>query len=303
MNEDRLLKIIKEKVGEEFIGDDVAFIKWGDEFLLYTVDVLVENVHFKKDWDPYMIGWKTVSVNVSDISAKGGNPLYCLVSLGIKGEEDGFLEKLYEGIRDASEEFGLKVVGGNLSYSRDIFIDLFMVGVSPRRIERGGFEKGEKVVLYGNLGMSRAGLEVLLEGKDRDKWSDIIDIHFKPKTSYYIREHIRKYATASIDISDGLVIDLYRMVERGKYGINLHKDKVERIIKDPLKRYCKHKGCDPLEYVLYGGEDYAVIFTQKKSEPLPTGAEVIGEVVEERAVLLDGKPLERKGFDHFEKNY
>ena len=93
------------------------------------------------------------------------------------------------------------------------------------------------------------------------------------------------------------------MVERGKYGINLHKDKVERIIKDPLKIYCEHKGRDPLDYVLYGGEDYAVVFTQKRSEPLPAGAEVIGEVVEERAVFLDRKPLEKRGFDHFQKNY
>jgi len=165
MNEDTLIRIIKEKIGEKSIGDDVAFIEWGDRFLLYTVDVLVENVHFLRNWDPYMLGWKAISVNISDISAKGGDPLYCLVSLGIRKEDRGFIERLYDGIRDASDKYHVKVVGGNLSSSQNTFIDVFMVGLSTRKVERGKFKIGDAVAIYGNLGLSRAGLEVLLEEK------------------------------------------------------------------------------------------------------------------------------------------
>ncbi len=302
MKEQKLINLIKEIIRNGYIGDDVAFIDDGKGYILLTVDCAVENRHFIREWNPRSVGWKIVSANVSDITAKGGKPLFLLVSLGLAEYDEEWVGELYRGIREACEFYDCRVVGGNISSSENTFIDIFALGRAKRKVERGGAEYGDKVVLYGNLGMSRAGLEVLLgkvglpEGEYRER---LIDAHFKPKTAYDIRDHIERYATSSIDVSDGLVIDLFRMTEAGNYRINIESERLLKVAEKELKEYCLSAGKDVKEYLLYGGEDYAVVFTQKESDPLPAGAEVIGGVEEGKGVTLDGKPLEIRGFDHF----
>ncbi len=302
MRESEIIDLIKKITQSEYIGDDVAFIKETFGYTLISVDSLVEGHHFLSEWDPYYVGWKSVSVNVSDITAKGGKPEFIAISLGLRNPNRKYLEELYKGISDSCRYYGCKILGGNISASEVNYIDIFIMGKSSRKIERGTASVGDKVVLYGNLGMSRAGLEVLL-GKvglpEGDYKERLIDAHFKPKTAYDIRDHIERYATSSIDVSDGLVIDLFRMTEAGNYRINIESERLLKVAGKELKEYCSSAGKDVKEYLLYGGEDYAVVFTQKGSDPLPAGAKVIGSVEEGKGVTLDGKPLEIRGFDHF----
>ncbi len=302
MNEEKILELIKGIIGKDYIGDDVAFIKEGDKYLLVTVDCAVEGRHFLYRWDTYLVGWKIVSANVSDITAKGGKPKYLLVSLGLRKSEEDFIKNLYRGMADACNYYGCIIVGGNLSYSPNTFIDVFLLGEAKRKVERGTGNVDEGVFLYGNLGVSRAGLEVML-GKHKiineELKNKLIMYHFKPETAFNIADHILNNASSSIDISDGLIIDLYRMVKAGNYGIELFKEALYKIIKPELFEYCKYLGTNPIDYVLYGGEDYAVVFTQDMKLPAPEGASLIGRIIEKEGVYLEGKPLPIKGFDHF----
>ena len=107
------------------IGDDTAVIKWTrDKYLLYTCDMLIEDVHFKlKSTTPFQIGWKAISRNISDIAAMGGVPRYCLVSAGLNsGLPVSFFDKLYEGMAKLAKKFKVNIVGGDTGRSEKLVI-------------------------------------------------------------------------------------------------------------------------------------------------------------------------------------
>ena len=171
-----LIKLISEKYGASDasgagalalgIGDDAALIRSDDGFIIVTADLLVENTHFRMDInEPYLLGWKSAAVNISDIAAMGGVPAYSFVSIGLPDVDVSVVEAIYDGMRDVSAKYGSVIAGGDtIASSAGIVINVTQLGTveTDRVARRDGAKPGDAVMVTNTIGDSRAGLELLL---------------------------------------------------------------------------------------------------------------------------------------------
>ncbi|RLJ71564.1 thiamine-monophosphate kinase [Hydrogenivirga caldilitoris] len=294
-----LIRRLTEILGSEVIGDDCAHLQLGNTYLLLTTDLMLEDVHFLRRYPPEAVGWKSLSVNVSDVAGNGGEPKWVLVSLMLPDLELGYIERLYTGIKKACEFYRCEVVGGNVSRGERLGIDVFLVGLSPKPVGRKGAKPGDSLFVTGTLGDSRAGLELL--SMEKEKYEDfelaLIERHLRPTARIDYVKHIQKYANASMDISDGLVADAHHICERSSVRIDIDSSKLP--FSNELLRFCEKYGKDPKDYALYGGEDYQLLFTHPKARWNPfLDMSEIGIVSEGKGVFVDGKPAEG-GYKHF----
>ncbi|SHK16148.1 thiamine-phosphate kinase [Thermocrinis minervae] len=295
-----LIERLKNLLGENIIGDDTACVSLGDVNLLLTCDLLLEDRHFKSFFPPASLGWKAISVNVSDVCANGGTPKWALVSLMVPDFEVSYIEELYEGIKRACEFYGCRVVGGNVSRSDKVGIDVFMVGIAQRFVGRSTAKVGDGVFVSGTLGDSRAGLELLLMQKDYYESFELrlIERHLRPTARIDYVKHITKYANASIDISDGLSSELWHISKRSGVKIVVEKRRIP--LSKELLLFCEKYGKDPYDYALNGGEDYQLLFTHPVHRQNPfLDMTQIGVVEEGQGVFIDGEPLKAQGYKHF----
>ena len=294
-----LIERIKGILGSDVIGDDCAHLKLGNENVLLTVDLLLEEVHFLRRYPPESVGWKALSVNVSDVVGNGGEPKWALVSLMLPDMDVSYVERLYTGIGKACEFYRCEVVGGNVARSERIGVDVFLLGTSDRPVGRGGAEPGDSLFVSGTLGDSRAGLELLkMEKRDYEAFElALIERHLRPTARIDYVKHIQKYANASMDISDGLVADAGHISDRS--GVRIDIDSSKLPLSEELLRFCEKYGKDPKDYALYGGEDYQLLFTHPKERWNPfMDMSEIGTVSEGSGVFVDGKEV-RGGYTHF----
>lgn len=275
------------------IGDDAAVLKWTrGKYLLYTCDMTVEDVHFRlKDATPFRIGWKALGRNISDIASMGGIPRYALVSAALRlGLPASFADGLYKGIRDCARMFGVNIVGGDTARSERIVLDISLIGeVEKSNLTlRNGAKPGDVVLVTGSIGGS-------LKGKHLD---------FIPRLKE-ARELVKRFRINSmIDVSDGLVLDLWRILDASKVGATLFQNAI------PLS-----KDADSFENAISDGEDFELLFTMSVKEArrffrtylrkMKTPVTLIGEIVYSkngyRLSCNDGKlrKLDPKGYVHF----
>jgi len=303
------------------IGDDCAVISVdGPEYLLLTTDLLVERVHFLRDWArPDIFGAKALAVNLSDIAACGGQPRDAFISLAVPdGTEVDWLDGFYRGMADLARKWDVNLLGGDTSGSKsDLMINVTVTGLVPPNevLFRHTARPGDVIVLTGPLGESGAGLEILLNASDlpEDVSQPLIRAHLEP------RPHIEEgrllassgACTAAIDVSDGLSSDLGHLCEDSDVGAVVFEAKLP--LREPLVRAAALMGKDQLRWVLHGGEDYVLLAAVKSEmvEEIRSRAEdrgwnflPIGEFVEGKGmelVRLDGthEPLAPRGWDHF----
>lgn len=249
------------------IGDDCAVIEAGDdECYLLSTDLLVENIHFSLKWhSPYLLGRKSLAVNLSDIAAMGGKPLFILLSIAVPSHvDDLWLEKWTKGVSDIAKQFNCVIIGGDTTKGEKLSINVVAIGVSPREkiIYRGGASPEEDIYVTGLLGGSSAGLEVLSKNLQRaGDFSQLISTHLDPKPM--VAEGLclstNMLATAMQDISDGLSTDLSHICKASSvageifYNLLPFDEKLHKIATLTSKK---------LEYyTLKGGEDYKLVFT------------------------------------------
>lgn len=311
------LSSLKEKavVG---IGDDAAAIETSPEnLLLLTTDSLVEKVHFRWDYiSAHQVGWKALAVNISDVAAMGGKPTYCLVSLCVPPDREiSLVRELYQGLKEMASLYGIGIVGGNIVRSASFILTITLLGEVKRDniILRSGAKVGDLIYVTGQLGSSSAGL-TCLERNDLKLSSEardfLINKHLRPSVRLKEGQKIarEKAATAMIDLSDGLASDLFHLGEESKVGAIIYEEKI------PISRFTKELaeelGKSSLEWALYGGEDYELLFTvppdkKKTVENLHLPVSLIGRTVDRgRGINLIkscGKQikLRDKGYDHF----
>ena len=295
-----LIERLKNILSAEEIGDDTACVNIESSNVLLTSDILLQDRHFKMSYPPQAVGWKAISVNVSDVVANGVVPLFVLVSLLLPDVDVSYVEELYRGIKSACEFYKCKVVGGNVTKSEKLGVDIFMIGITDRFVGRGGAKVGDGVFVSGTLGDSRAGLELLLMEKRvyEDFELALIERHVRPTARIDYIKHIQKYANASMDISDGLSSDVNHLAKRSNVRIEIYREKLP--ISEELSLFCKKHGKDPYEYALVGGEDYQLLFTHPPERMNPfLDMTQIGYVKEGRGVFINGVELPPMSFDHF----
>ena len=301
------------------IGDDTAAIKVsGEKLLLFTSDSLVEDVHFKWDYtSPFQVGWKALVVNISDVAAVGGNPTHCLVSLALPSDtERNLVREVYRGLKKAASEYRVGIVGGDTVRAPSFIITVSLLGEVKREniVLRSGAKPGDLIYVTGQLGSSGAGL-ACLKGPS---WE------VKPKIrQFLIEKHLMlsprlvegqkiassQIATSMIDLSDGLASDLHRLAEESKVGAVLWED--EFPIALATEQLAKVTGKSLLEWILYGGEDYELLFAvppnkkEKLKQTLSFPYTLIGEIVDrDQGIYLKkrgGKrtKIEDRGYNHF----
>ncbi|MCL4459263.1 MAG: thiamine-phosphate kinase [Chloroflexi bacterium] len=323
---DRLSKMVGYPGGEVVaaIGEDVAVIRTvADNLLLVTCDAQVENVHFRlTTTESRMLGRRALAVNLSDIAAMGGLPTYALVSLFLPpGIQVELVDQLYEGLIAEAKDFGVHIVGGNTSRSSSgLIIDITLLGeVEPEYVVyRSGARVGDSILVTGQLGHSAAGLDLLSrEGTPcPEKAANFLkECHRLPRPRLAEGRVIATSAvcTAMIDISDGLAGDLAHICEASKVGALLWLDRVP--VSAELRYAATALKIPISDYVLYGGEDYELLFTVRQGsesmiirsihDATGTMAAVIGRIVppeEGLRLQLPNGTIERlvpRSHDHF----
>ena len=283
-------------------GDDSAvFLVNGSA--VTSVDMLVENVHFRRDWSSAEdIGRKSVAVNVADIEAMGASPLVMVIALGMPAATPtAWVSQFMAGVREEAELAGVSLVGGDLTGANVITISVTVIGETAGcgPVLRSGAKVGDAVAYRGRLGWAAAGLAALLRGFRSPRAA--VDSQRHPAVVYGAgRQAAQAGAHAMIDVSDGLLGDLGHICECSGVVIELNSSAF--VPDEPVSTVAQALNTDPLSYVLTGGEDHAMAATFAP-ENVPEGWTVVGTVArssDEPAVLLDGKPYEGgQSWTHF----
>lgn len=299
----RIAEKPKRKEIVKGIGDDAAVLKLGNKLYCVTTDTLVENDHFTFKWfTPKQVGMKAIEVNVSDITAMGGTPLYILVSLVLpKDIEITVIDELYKGMRNACNKHNCEIVGGNMTHGQQLVIDIDMIGeVKKQNIcYRSDAKPGDFIFVSGDLGKSCAGLNMFLNGKKPSGY--IKKAHTEPKAKPEKVRKFLKFLNAMIDVSDGLASDITRICEQSKCGAVIYKNNI------PLHQEtifaAKQLKKDPYDFALYGGEDFELIFTVSEKNLSKVKGFLIGEIRKKKGMLIfeNGKErlITKHGYDHF----
>ncbi|MBO8143378.1 MAG: thiamine-phosphate kinase [Thermodesulfobacterium sp.] len=310
MNETEWLKYLKKYLfeGSEVVkskNEDCAVIKISkNKYLLFTTDALVEKVHFDLKYTSFFeLGKKLAISNLSDIAAMGGEPRWGLLTLGSPSPiQISWIDPLMEGIVSALKTFGAYLIGGDTVKSSAFFLNLALLGETKNPILRKGAVPGDLIFVSKPLGESSAFLRLKKEKSLEEIPDTIKKAHLSPEPEITLGKLLSKYklATSMIDISDGLLIDLWRICEENEVGAELFEEKI------PVGEFAT------LEEALSGGEDYALLFTVKKenikklqelSSKLNKKLFQIGVITEKKKIYLvkdsEKKVTSPKGFDHF----
>ena len=319
-------------------GDDAA-VTAPEGRLVSTADMLVENEDFTRDWlDWELLGRKAAAQNLADVCAMGATPHGLLVSLAVPNDTDiTDIEALYSGLFEEAEractalECTVPIIGGDLSSSKLIVIAITALGTvqEDSATLRSGARPGDSLYLAGTVGRAAAGLDLLFAGLRRDtagpELRSLIDTQLAPLPDYGALRTLGA-ASAMIDVSDGLSLDLARVAAASGVGIDLERALLDDLV-DPLLPAAEYvldsraKGVSgdaegvadsangpvmtaedlALSWVLDGGEDHGFAASASPRQDPGVGWRRIGEIRTGHDVSLDGTPVPASGFSHFGK--
>ena len=269
-------------------GDDCAVLKFdSNNYQLFTCDMIIQGVDFRKNDNLKLVGRKALAISISDIAACGGIPNYALVSLGLpKNMRVGQVDLLAKGLFDLAKEFKLNIVGGDISASDKLIVDVSMLGkVEKNKLcLRSGAKTGDIIMTTGSFGGS-------IKGKH---------LKFTPrlKEARFLVDNFR--INSMIDVSDGLIQDLGHILEQSRKGGVLYESLI------PQSKQAKG-----VEDALCSGEEFELLFTLSRQEASKIiksdkySFKVIGQIMPESFGLriIDYKnkytKLKNKGYRHF----
>jgi thiamine-monophosphate kinase len=270
MNELALVDRLRRTKGVRGIGDDCAVFRprAGEDLLLKT-DQLIEGVHFPRTMRAETMGERALARALSDIAAAGGDPRCCLVALAVpRITTERWILSFFRGLLRLGTKTGTVLVGGDLAHNDKVHCSVMVVGAVKRgkALTRAGARPGDQLYVSGRLGKP---------------W----DQKIVPRLA--LGQKLVGKATACIDLSDGLSLDLHRLCKESRVAAQL-----EHV---PLVRGAN------LERALHGGEDYELLFTLSPRAKPPAGTTRIGAIVRGTAgaVWFKGKKLAPRGYDHF----
>jgi thiamine-monophosphate kinase len=334
IGENALLEILNEFMAPRGgwvkvpMGDDCSLIEFSgeaeDEIL--TTDMLIEGTHFVRsaatDW--FALGRKAITANISDIASMGGEPRAVLISLGLPAE---FLLRdirdLYGGFAEEALNSGARLVGGDTVASPIMAINITLTGVRPKSgatMLRSSSRPGHNVYVSGTLGASKAGLELCMDPalaslRQTEVGKLLIERHHTPTARVGLGQVLSSIGgdIACIDISDSLFHELHLLSAASGTGFDIETDKIP--VPDYLLEFCNVRGTDPLQYALFSGEEYELLFTteltprqlhpfleQRELEIPVTWIGCATENSEIRFLDADGKPIRFSDstFQHFD---
>ena len=314
------------------IGDDAAVVNPSGKRILFTTDMMAEGVHFDLRFvTAYQLGFKLISVNVSDIYAMAGKPSYVLITIAVHHTtRTEFINNFFQGVEAALKLYKIVLIGGDVSSAvNDIALSATVIGYAENVIQRSGARAGDRLYVTGPLGDSACGLALLKQigstvplqvtrsvtglkqavgyrklrsylsrqGLSWKMTEPLLRRHLMPEAK--MPKQWRRNATAMIDVSDGLLIDLSRLCNESRVGARLYEEKIP--ISAEMNKAASCLGLSPLTLALSGGEDYELLFTappEKKVKALH-----IGDITESKRIIVNSagneRPFSAEGYQHF----
>ncbi|HZG81527.1 MAG TPA: thiamine-phosphate kinase [Brevibacillus sp.] len=302
------------------IGDDAAvFSPTPETEVVACCDAMVETVHFLREtMKPADIGYKAVISNISDIAAMGGIPRYALVSIAVSPSyTDEEYRQIYDGIYEACEQYGVRVIGGDtVSSPKSLHLSVTVLGEveKGRAIRRSQAVPGQLLFVTGHVGSSAAGLHLLLAKKEpEEKWLPLVEAHQRPTAQIQAGRLLQASGACGAlnDVSDGLASELWEIAEASDVTIRIDAECIP--IREEVLAYSRVSRKEPLDWALYGGEDYQLVGTVSEDGLAALSQQfaehgipftVIGRVEGNgKHVLItrDGQQmtLNKAGFNHF----
>ena len=274
IDEDDLVRRIRAAVGGHAdgvlvgIGDDCAVLEpTPGTRLLAKTDLLVEDVHFRRRYATARdVGWKSLAVNVSDISSKGGRSRWALVALACPASTSvQDIDDFYAGMLALARAHDIVVVGGDTSSSPGSwFVNVMLLGEVARPVLRSTAHAGDIIAVTGTLGRSAAGLALLdcadpPRGLDAAVAADMVTAHLRPQPRVAEGRWLgeRSGVAAMMDISDGIGVDLPRLCAESGVGATVDVSTIP--IAPGTRAVAAALGCDALAWAIGGGEDYELL--------------------------------------------
>ena len=282
IGEQGLLEILSSRLkspppDEIWSGDDAAVVTVPTGRAALTTDAIVEGVDFRLDtFGPADIGWKALAINVSDIAAMGATPLHALATVSLRSDVPvALFEGVADGLFEAAENYGVYVIGGDISEATELTVGVTLLGIpGPKTVARDGAKPGDAICVTGSLGGAAGGLIALERQIDAP---ELIERQRRPKARVEEGRHAALAgATAMIDLSDGLAMDLGHVLRASGVGCEVDVDSI------PVMDGLAAVGVDPIELAVTGGEDFELLFT------VPDATAVDGIDVTQIGVVTDG---------------
>ena len=329
LGEQGLLKIFRQYCSE-LVGDDAAIMgeTFADRQMVVTTDMLVDGVHFSdRTTSPEDVGWRAAAVNLSDLAAMGAKPWGLVMSVGLPPDtEIGWIEGVYRGLSECLRTYGTELVGGDTVRSPVRTLSVTAFGQVPKNqvIQRHTARVGDAIVMTGLHGLSKAGLELLLNEKLQEKLlapmqigdrflagqelvKAICKYHQRPIPRFDAvnlfpetlkqENHFSDFPVSGMDSSDGLADAIAQICRASNVGAKIYWNTL------PIPEVVEILAGDrALDWVLYGGEDFELVLCMPldlavKFIKLLSSAVIIGEIVEGNQ--LDGLDM-RSTFQHYE---
>jgi thiamine-monophosphate kinase len=297
------------------VGDDAALLRVGEGMeLAVSTDMLVSGTHFLADADPFLLGHKTLAVNLSDLAAMGALPRWAMLAISLPKADENWLQRFSAGFFALAGEHGVELIGGDTTRG-PLNLCVTIMGEVPqgKALRRDGAQAGDDIWVSGTLGDAALGL-AFLQGKitlpEGARVSCLAALH-QPQPRIALGLALRGIANSAIDISDGLLADLGHILECSNAAAEVRYDKL------PVSSLFASSGDEMPELaqrcVLAGGDDYELCFTapvaqRDEIEDLATRLRLplsrIGKIVSGRGCKVraaDGSVMTIKeaGYDHF----
>lgn len=279
--------------------DDTAVTPFLDLNLISTCDMLIQSRHFPKNMSYFDMGFKAVTVNVSDLAAMGAEPLGFLLSIAIpKDLEVDSFKQIIDGVFKACDYYSIPLIGGDTNEASEIIISGTALGTCDKPLMKNTYKQGDLVAITGDIGLAALGFE--LETLD----NIYVEKALKPKARIKEGQILKDYgATSATDITDGLASELYE-IKKDNFGFMIYEELLD--ISDEYKNMANGLDLDYLDLILHVGEDFELLFTIFKDdlEKLPIDYKVIGEVTDSDVVeitLENGfvDKIKNKGYEHY----
>ena len=278
--------------------DDTAITPFQDSNLISTTDMLIQSRHFPKNMSYFDMGFKAVTVNVSDLAAMGAEPFGFLLATALpKDLELESFKQIVDGVFAACDYYHIPLIGGDTNEASEIILTGTALGLADNPLMKDTYSKGDLVAITGDIGHAALGFEI-------DTFDNIYTKKaFKPEARIKEGLILKDFATSATDITDGLASELYTIKKDG-YGFMIHEEMLN--ISDEYKKLAKDLNLDYLDLIFNVGEDFELLFTISKEslEKLPIDCIVIGEVTDSDVVelTLDNgfvERIENKGYEHY----
>ena len=307
------LKLSKLNKSSLSLNDDVFFDKNKD--LVISVDTYIEGIHFLNFKYPELVIKKIIRSSISDLICKGVQPKFYLISGS--GNKKKFskqnLSKISKSLQEEQKKYGIFLCGGDTTFSSKLSFSITSLGYSKKIIYRNKAKLNDDIYVTGNLGDSFVGLQVLKNKiKVKRKIGDyFISKYYRPDLQINFTKTLLKYANSSIDISDGLVDDLEKMLNKQSLSYNLYKHDIP--LSKQLKKLIKDKKLNKSNFIS-NGDDYQVLFTaspykhriiRNASKKLGVKVTKIGKIISgnKKSIIIDekGKKIEIKNTGHIHR--